>query len=143
MICADIPAIVVESSPTTSPTLVTRDITSPRVSGRYSEQESPSPSPRNSWALNMSNGGAALSLQHDASLHRAHRTSDLSMLSADLADMVHSCVPSCISPQFPLTLRQATQFSGADRRPRPPRYRSNIGLEQYVPTCYAIILGVY
>jgi hypothetical protein len=94
----DIPAIVVESLPP-SPGLpaMTRDITSPQMGAGFfgGDTDSPSPSPRHSLALrspDVAQLAFALDASSPSSLRRSRRTSDISMLSADMADVV--CVTS-------------------------------------------------
>ena len=77
----DIPAIIVDDFPTTPPQS-TRDITSYPASP-FSDAESPGRSPgeatRDPFELSFGGGSP-----HSSALHRARRTSDVSMLSTDL-----------------------------------------------------------
>lgn len=76
----DIPAIVVDTMPSTPPP-TTRDITSARSdsTGRIPEYASPSP-------MNQYSPDLALSNSNGASLQRSRRISDMSMLSTDLGN---------------------------------------------------------
>ncbi|KII90373.1 hypothetical protein PLICRDRAFT_173801 [Plicaturopsis crispa FD-325 SS-3] len=85
----DIPAIVVDSLPTTPPPLSTLDIAS---ASRDSNYGSPSPSsPGTAWRSPDASFGMDLSSR---GLQRARRTSDISMLSGDLGNRFSDVSPS-------------------------------------------------
>jgi hypothetical protein len=76
----DIPAIVVNATPSTPPP-TTRDITSARGDGTARTPEYSSPSPSGYYSPDLSLGES-----NRTSLQRSRRTSDMSMLSTDLGN---------------------------------------------------------
>ena len=76
----DIPAIVVDATPSTPPP-TTRDITSARGDGTARTPEYSSPSPSGYYSPDLSLGES-----NRTSLQRSRRTSDMSMLSTDLGN---------------------------------------------------------
>jgi len=76
----DIPAIVVDTTPSTPPP-TTRDITSARGDGTGRIPEYASPSPMNQYLPAL-----ALGSSDRAGLQRSRRISDMSMLSTDLGN---------------------------------------------------------
>lgn len=79
MLRQDIPAIVVDDTPSTPPSITTRDITSPRHDMAL-DVDSPSPRSR----LHSPEVSFTLDSHAGSGLHRSRRHSDVSMLSTDI-----------------------------------------------------------
>lgn len=111
----DIPAIIVVESRPGSPVFPsTRDITSPRlVDGVFIEPDSPSPSPRHSMMTSRSPDTYSLDLSPSQLRRSSRRTSDISMLSANMADFSprHSMVLEDEPAQL-MTSMQNSQWGG-------------------------------
>ena len=92
---SDIPHIIVDSLPSPSTPRITRDITSPKFDspGSLADPDSPTPSPRHSMVRPLDLPVTLDAFPSSPSrLRRSRRTSDMSMLSADMTDYMYVLV---------------------------------------------------